>query len=158
MRPQLAERWPWLASHAVALRRALDRRFAADEADDIAQETILRVARSTAPIPQGPQAELWLRRVARNIGIDRWRREQRVAPLSLAMHVPAMPDATAERMDVEAAIGRLRPGDRRLLRLVASGVRYSEIAHRERVGTPAIRQRVARARARLVQLLTEVEP
>jgi RNA polymerase sigma-70 factor (ECF subfamily) len=150
-----AERWAWLVQHGDALRRTLRGRLRADEAEDVASEAILRAARSTDAVPPGARRVAWLHRIARNVAIDRWRRDRRLVPLDIAAHVTAEPETSAARVDVEAALKQLRPGDRRLLALVAAGTRYSEIARAEGVDASVIRQRVARARARALAALRE---
>ena len=153
--PESAERWAWLAEHGDALRRTLRRRLGVDEADDVASEAILRAGRSTVSVPPGARRAAWLHRIARNVAIDRWRRDRRLVPLEIAAHVTAEPNMSAARIDVEVALKRLRSSDRRLLALVAGGTRYSEIARSEGVEVSAIRQRVARARARALAALRE---
>ena len=150
-----AERWAWLAAQGDALRRTLRRRLGADEAEDVASEAILRAGRSAVSVPPGARRAAWLHRIARNVAIDRWRQERRLVPLEIAAHVTAEPNTSAARIDVEVALKRLRPSDRRLLALVAAGTRYSEIARSEGVDVSAIRQRVARARARALAALRE---
>jgi RNA polymerase sigma-70 factor (ECF subfamily) len=149
---ETTERWAWLVEQGDALRRALRGRLATSEADDVASEAILRAGRTTDAI--SPSAA-WLRRVARNIAIDRWRRDRRLVPLEIAAHVTAEPDTSPARIDVEEALKQLRPGDRRLLAQIAAGMRYSEIAREQGVDVSAIRQRVARARARALAALRE---
>jgi len=150
-----AERWAWLVEQDDALRRTLRRRLRADDADDVASEAILRASRSTVSVAPGARRTAWLHRIARNVAIDRWRRDRRLVPLEIAAHVTAEPETSAARIDVEAALKQLRPNDRRLLALIAAGARYSEIAHAEGVDVTAIRQRVARARARVLAALRE---
>ena len=150
-----AQRWAWLVAHAEGLRRSLHGRLEPDEAEDVAQEAILRASLSTRAMPPGAQGAAWLHRIARNVAIDRWRHDRRLVPLEIAAHVTAEPETSAARIDVEAALKQLRPNDRRLLALIAAGARYSEIAHAEGVDVTAIRQRVARARARVLAALRE---
>jgi DNA-directed RNA polymerase specialized sigma24 family protein len=97
----------------------------------------------------------WLNRIARNIAVDRWRRERRLAPLDIASHITVGPEAAVGRIDIEVALKGLRPSDRRLLGLIAGGARYSELARAEGVDASVIRQRVARARARILATLRE---
>jgi RNA polymerase sigma-70 factor, ECF subfamily len=139
--------------HVDGLRRSLRGRLEPHDADDVAQEAILRAALASNAVPAGAQGTAWLQRIARNIAIDRWRRERRLAPLETANHVTVEP--SAGRIDIEVALRRLRPDDRRLLASVARGVRYSEIARAEGVDASVIRQRVARARARALAALRE---
>src|SRR2546429_1431131 len=124
--PESAERWAWLAEHGDALRRTLRRRLGVDEADDVAAEAILRAGRSTVSVAPGPRRAAWLHRIARNVAIDRWRRDRRLVPLDIAAHVTAEPETSAARIDVEAALKQLRPNDPRLHALIAAGARYSE--------------------------------
>jgi RNA polymerase sigma-70 factor (ECF subfamily) len=137
------------------LERSLRGRLKADDAEDVAQETILRASLAQSAVPAGPRGAAWLDRIARNIVIDRWRRERHVAPLDISDHITAGPEASVGRIDIEVALKRLGPSDRRLLALIATGIRYSEIAHAEGVDASVIRQRVARARARVLAALRE---
>jgi RNA polymerase sigma-70 factor (ECF subfamily) len=156
MRPaERVDRWAWLAARSEVLRRSLTGRLSPWEVDDVTQEALLRAATSTTGVPGGSDGARWLARVARNIGIDRWRRRRREVAIDTAAHVPALPDAAAERIDLEAALGRLSRSDRHLLELVAAGLRYDEVAKGERITVVTVRQRVARARARLLTQLKE---
>jgi len=150
-----AQRWARLVAHADGLRRSLRGRLEPHEAEDVAQEAILRASISTKAMPPGAQGVAWLQRIARNVAIDRWRRERRMVPLEIAAHVTAEPETSVGRIDVEVAIARLRPDDRRLLAAIASGARYGELAREEGVDATVIRQRVARARARVLAALRE---
>lgn len=154
-RRESAQRWARLVEHVDGLRRSLVGTIGTHEAEDVAQEAILRASQSTSVVPSGAQGAAWLRRIARNIAIDRWRHDRRLVPLDIAAHVSAEPESSAGRVDVEVALAHLRPDDRRLLALIASGVRYSELARAERVDVSVIRQRVARARARVLAALRE---
>jgi RNA polymerase sigma-70 factor (ECF subfamily) len=154
-RRESAQRWARLVEHVDGLRRSLIGTIGTHEAEDVAQEAILRASQSTGVVPPGPQGAAWLRRIARNIAIDRWRHDRRLVPLDIAAHVTAEPEGSAGRIDVEVALAHLRPGDRRLLALIASGVRYRELAHADGVDVSVIRQRVARARARVLAALRE---
>jgi RNA polymerase sigma factor (sigma-70 family) len=147
-------RWAWLVEHADGLRRTL-RGLPAHDADEVAQEAILRASLATRAVPPGRQGVAWLNRIARNVAIDRWRRERRLVPVDVAAHVSVQPEVSEGRIDIEVALKRLRRSDRRLLALIAGGIRYSELAHSEHVDVSVIRQRVARARARLLVELQE---
>jgi RNA polymerase sigma-70 factor, ECF subfamily len=154
-RPGSVRRWAWLAEHADALRRSLGGRLDSNEADDVAQEAILRASATASPLPPGPRGGAWLHRIARNIATDRWRRERRLVPLDIAAHLIVEPELSDTRIDLAVALKQLRPSDRQLLTLVSTGIRYSEIARMEGVDASVIRQRVARARARVLALLRE---
>jgi RNA polymerase sigma-70 factor (ECF subfamily) len=154
-RRESAQRWARLVEHVDGLRRSLVSTVGSHEAEDVAQEAVLRASLSTSAVPPGAQGAAWLRRIARNIAIDRWRHDRRLVPLDIAAHITAESESSAGRIDVEVALAHLRPDDRRLLALIASGVRYRELAHAERVDVSVIRQRVARARARVLAALRE---
>ena len=148
------QRWAWLVEQADGLRRSL-RGLTSHDADEVAQEAMLRAALAPRVVPSGSHGVAWLHRIARNIAIDRWRHERRSVSLDIADHVPAEAEISAGAIDVDIALARLRPGDRRLLALIASGLGYSELAQAEGVDVSVIRQRVARARARLLAQLRE---
>jgi RNA polymerase sigma-70 factor (ECF subfamily) len=154
-RRETAQRWARLVEHVDGLRRSLRGTIGKHDAEDIAQEAILRASLSPRAVPAGEQGAAWLRRIARNIAIDRWRHDRRLFPLDIAAHVSVEPESSAGRIDVEVALAHLRPDDRRLLALIASGVRYRELANAEGVDVNVIRQRVARARARVLAALRE---
>lgn len=153
--PERARRWTWLVEHADGLRRSLRRVLPAHDAEEVAQEAMLRAALAPQAVPAGTQGVAWLHRIARNIAIDRWRHDRRLVSLDIAAHVTAQPEISDTRIDVEVALKRLRRSDRHLLALIAGGTRYNEIARAEGVDVSVIRQRVARARARLLEHLPE---
>jgi DNA-directed RNA polymerase specialized sigma24 family protein len=145
------ERWTWLAEQADGLRQALRRRYPADQADDLTHDALLR-AEEASSVPKGSPGA-WLQRIARNLAVDRWRSERRLVALETAVHVPAREIATAR--DIVDAVRRLRRSDRVLLTRLAAGARYAELARIEGVGPSVIRQRAARARARVLAHLME---
>ena len=153
--PERARRWTWLVEHADGLRRSLGRGMPAEDAEDVAQEAMLRAALASKAVPAGTQGVAWLHRIARNIATDRWRHDRRLVSLDIAAHVTARPETSETKIDVDVALKRLRGRDRHLLALIAGGTRYAEIARTERVDVSVIRQRVARARARLLEQLPE---
>jgi RNA polymerase sigma factor (sigma-70 family) len=153
--PDGARRWAWLVEQAEGLRRSLRGRLETHEADEVTQEALLRASLTPRAIPPGAHGAAWLHRIARNVAIDRWRRERRIVPLDIAAHIPAQQDTSAGQIDIEVALKRLRPSDRRLLALIAAGARYGELAQAEGVDVSVIRQRVARARARILEEIRE---
>ena len=113
-----------------------------DVAQDVVQETFLRVARNPKRLLSVESCHNWLLRVARNIGMDHVRRLTRVrrhAPLvatqaaSVAEERQQGETATLEREEerdrVRAEIQKLKPRHRELLLLkVQEGKTYREIA------------------------------
>jgi DNA-directed RNA polymerase specialized sigma24 family protein len=146
------ERWGWIAEQADGLRRALRRRYPADQADDLTQDALLRAAAASS-VPKGSRAA-WLQRIARNLAVDRWRSERRLVALDTAVHVPAR-EVGSTSGDLADALRRLERNDRVLLARLAAGARYAELARIEGVAPAVIRQRAARARARVLALLME---
>jgi RNA polymerase sigma-70 factor (ECF subfamily) len=130
-----------------------------DDAEDVAQETMLRALCRSGGIDLTGSPRPWLYFVARNVGIDQHRR-RRPVPLDgdvLATMVPPAPDdavAAVVRSDVVRVLGqamrRLCRRDREVL--VAhevEGLAIPEIARRDGVTPNAIRQRLFRARHNL---------
>jgi len=138
---------------------------AGDRADDLFQETWLRVARSWARRGHAEIAdqEAWLFTVARNVFLSD--RRARVTSARGATQlgedpVPAgrTPERIAEAREdaaaLEAALAELSDDDRAVLWLVAGeGLEQRQIARVLGVGYAAVRQRLARARERLAQRL-----
>jgi RNA polymerase sigma-70 factor, ECF subfamily len=136
-----------------------------DGADDLFQETWLRVARSWAERGRADidDEEAWLFTVARNAFLSERRahsvkargaEELRLVPPAPG---PSPERAAQERQDVaalDAALAALSDDDRTLLWLVAAeGLEQHQIARVLGIGYAAVRQRLARARDRLAEHL-----
>lgn len=83
----------------------------AEEARDLVQETFLRLARSTRPLPEGA-AEAWLVRVLVNLCRDRARRlgvRRRLAPERPERTASDPESAAVARVTVQSALSRLSP-------------------------------------------------
>jgi len=135
-----------------------------DVADDLFQETWLRLARSAAQLRDDSNLRAWLFTVARNLirSHARWVALDREAVDQLALGVVAQSQTTPyhavelseAQQALEAALGRLRPLYREALILVViEGMTPSEAAAIAEVSAEAMRQRLARARAELGQAL-----
>lgn len=135
-----------------ALRRVED----PEDAADVLAETFLVAWRRSADIPAGPQARLWLYGVARRTLANQRRGELRRARLNERLRTElvdaindwAPPDDGAG--EAIAALGRLDPRDRELLRLTA----WEELSPRQAatvlgLSPVAARSRLHRARRRL---------
>jgi DNA-directed RNA polymerase specialized sigma24 family protein len=138
------DRQLWLVNQRQWLLATLRRRLPPAAAEDAAQEALTRALATQSP----PQTRRWLLTTARNAAVDAWRRERRSISLDAAAHELSSPP-TLDRVQIAAAIGRLSSGDARLLRDLAAGYRYGEIAVALRLSEEAVRQRAARARTRL---------
>lgn len=129
-------------------------------AEELAQETWLRLARSAPTLDPATPVRPWLLRVGRNLflshrrrallDLDAWREEAWVrggAPLPEPLERLAQ---SAALRQVERALARLAVADRELLLLVGvEGLTPAEAASILGLTPEATRQRLARARARL---------
>lgn len=136
-----------------------------DVAEDLFQETCLKLAASAERLAPDGDLMAWLLTVARNGYLSRRRRDARLAlgedeGMAVGDAVTAAPDTAAEVGESLAALwralGELSTADRELLLLVGvEGLSHDQAASALGVGAVALRQRLHRARARL---LTGLEP
>ncbi|HET9955117.1 MAG TPA: RNA polymerase sigma factor [Polyangiaceae bacterium] len=136
-------------------------------AEDLLQETWLRLVHHAAALPPGTQLRPWLFTVARNLHTShrRWALLDGSRLLDLAFQprgsspspLEAMAATEAQRA-LERALTRLPLADREALLLcVVSGFEPSEAASILNISAEATRQRLARARAKLKVLLRSNE-
>jgi RNA polymerase sigma-70 factor, ECF subfamily len=120
-------------------------------AEDVAQETFLRVFRRLPTFSFEAKFSTWVFQIARNAGVDELRsRRRRIRLASLAPPpTPAvgMPEARAE---IDAALASL-PVDLReaVLLIEVLGLRYHEVARVLGVPEGTVKSRVFSARSRL---------
>jgi RNA polymerase sigma-70 factor, ECF subfamily len=154
------------ARHHAGLYRFLYRLAGSrDHADDLFQETWLRMARCWSSLEAVADVEAWLFTVARNVfmssrraGASERRGVERLRVLPEGRAAPA--DRALESHERAAALERawaaLDDDDRVLLWLVAvEELGQHQIAQVLGLGHAAVRQRVTRARARLAARLAE---
>ena len=128
----------------------------ADAAEDIAQETFVRLLRQKLP---EDEVRPWLFTVAMNLVRDRARkteRRQRLLTNAPSLVKPAtLPDEdveTAERiLRVRAVLERLSERDRQLLLMREEGFKYDEIAQVVGVAPASVGTLIARALRRFVE-------
>jgi RNA polymerase sigma-70 factor (ECF subfamily) len=130
-------------------------RYAGDrgEAEDIAQEALLRAWRRRSTLRDAARRNQWLAAIVRNEAF-RLRARARPEPSELIEALEGAEDehvvAVVERADLQAALRRLSPRDRLLL-----GMRYGEdltqpaIARRLGIPENTVKVRLHRARDRL---------
>ena len=148
--------------HAFLLRLARD----ASVAEDLVQETWLRLARSATRLDEQTDLAAWLFTVARNLHVShrRWRlldvermRTLRLWPRGGSAPTPFDQTAASEvERKLEAALGRLPAAYREALLLVTvERFEPHQAAAVLGLSTDAARQRIARARAMLRTALGE---
>jgi RNA polymerase sigma-70 factor (ECF subfamily) len=129
-------------------------------AQDLAQESFLRLYEKLAEGETIREPRAWLFRVAHNLGVNAHASAQAFEPYDESVH-DALPERAAgpeegligrERMErVERAVASLSPQQRQVLALRASGLRYREIAATMDIGVSTVFEFVTRAVARLRQ-------
>jgi len=146
--------------HTAARLRAYVARVLGDdgEADDIVQESYLRLLRS-APATDDPQ-QLWalLFRIAHNQMIDYWRRRRRQRDASSDEPVTGAGDPPDHplRLDMARVFNQLRPRQRQLLWLAyVEGATHREIASATGLRELSVRVLLARARRKLATLVRQ---
>jgi RNA polymerase sigma-70 factor (ECF subfamily) len=126
-------------------------------ADDLVQHTFLRLAEQGPELRPDSDLRAWLFAVARNAHVSharRFRSEVDEAALEAVSSPPADLEARLLLGDVEGALARLRPDDREVLLLVGvEGLDHAAVAAMLGLRAPALRQRLARARSRLLMEL-----
>ncbi len=146
----------WVAPHLGSLRALAAREVDASAADDVVQEALVRAwqRRSTYNADRG-STRAWL------VGIllDRARRHRVRRPKP----VPHLPDvdtqpgvASAQRLDVEAAVRQLPPRQRQIVTLhYLADLPVTEVGALLGVSAGAIKAQLSDARARLRQIMED---
>lgn len=141
--------------------RGFLRRRVRDEAtaDDLAQETLLRVYRSRAALREGERLEAWLYRIARRTLADHYRRGRVSEPLAEEPADEAAEAARGEAEEVERAclmrslggfLAALPEAYREPVRLAEwEGLPLELVARRLGLSLAATKSRVRRGRLRL---------
>jgi RNA polymerase sigma-70 factor, ECF subfamily len=120
-------------------------------AEDVAQETFLRVFRRLPTFMFEARFSTWVFQIARNAGVDELRsRQRRIRLASLAPPPTAAVGMTEARAEIDAALASL-PVDLReaILLIEVLGLRYHEVARVLGVPEGTVKSRVFSARSRL---------
>lgn len=142
--------------------RAFIRRRVRDDvvADDLTQETLLKVFRSREALRDGQRLEAWLYRIARTTIIDHYRRRRpgEELPADLASSpADASQDVTAAMTrSLKIFLEELPPAYREPVRLAEfEGMPLAKIALRLDLSLTAVKSRVRRGRAMLKKKLQD---
>lgn len=131
-----------------------------DLAEDITQETFVRVYRKLGTFRFRSKFSTWVFQVARNAGIDALRSRQRRERLLTAME-PREPEVILGgelRMEIEAALRSLSPKLREAFVLIeALGLTYREAGLTIGVPEGTVKSRVYHAREQLVSWMNVEE-
>ncbi len=142
--------------HAFIRRRVRDDATA----DDLAQETMLKVFRSRAALRDGLRLEAWLYRIARTTVIDFYRRQRPDGelPANLTAEVPEPADEASAAMarSLRKFLEELPEAYREPVRLAEfEGLPLAKIALRMNLSLTAVKSRVRRGRAMLKKKLQD---
>lgn len=144
----------------TARLRAFVRRRVRDEptADDVTQDTLLKVFRSRAALRDGQRLEAWVYQIARSTLADHYRRRRPAEALPEEIAAEPLDEVAALRESVIASTKRfleaLPEAYREPVRLAElEGLPLAKIALRLDLGLTAVKARVRRGRARLKKRL-----
>lgn len=130
----------------------------ATSADDIVQESYLRLVRSPPPTEDLQQLRAWLFRIASRLIVDQWRRSRlEHGPLEAPRdsYAASGPDIPL-RLDMARMFERLNPQQRQLMWLAyVEGANHREIAEALGIREASVRVLLHRTRRKLAKLLRE---
>jgi RNA polymerase sigma-70 factor (ECF subfamily) len=148
-----SESWDWEEVQRICLSFAFRYAKNRTEAEDIAQDSVVRAWRKRSTLRNSEARKSWLATIVRNEALREFARK-RPTPSDLIELAHGSDDervtATVERADLHAALERLNERDRQLVRL-----RYDEdmtqeaIAHRLGIPLGTVKVRLHRVRAKL---------
>jgi len=144
---------------AVPLRRyVIHTMGAARHADDIVQETYLRLLRHPPQTENPQELRPYAFRIASNLITDSWRKQKHETGVPETLDASTVDSDAALPLDMKRTFLSLRPLDRQLLWLAyAEGASHREIAAALGLRERSIRVLLSRARAKLAELLSPVE-
>jgi RNA polymerase sigma-70 factor (ECF subfamily) len=127
-------------------------------ADDLVQESFVRMLGAATPMDGEVHAKRYLFRVATNLLKDYWRKPKMssIEDMPEGLFANEYSNGTDAQMMLEPRLLQLRPRERQLLWLAhAEGYSHKEIAEIMGLRSPSIRLMLFRARHRLAELLKE---
>jgi RNA polymerase sigma-70 factor (ECF subfamily) len=148
--------WEWSEAHRVCLRLAYRYASNPSEAEDIAQDALLRAWRRRSTLREDGRRNQWLATIVRNEALRQRARPRPLPTATIEVREGAEDErvqATVELADLQAALGRLNGRDRLLLAL-RYGEDLTQAAIATRLGIPVgtVKVRLHRARNKLRRL------
>jgi RNA polymerase sigma-70 factor (ECF subfamily) len=151
---------------AVPFMRAFGRTLTGDaeQAEDLAQETVLQAWRCRGQFHPGTNLRAWLSTILRNRFYSsqrrrKWRADYDQEIIERTLVAPDDPSANVELEDVRRALAMLPDFQREALILVgAGGLSYDEVAHIMGCPVGTVKSRVRRARDELQAILFQNRP
>jgi RNA polymerase sigma-70 factor (ECF subfamily) len=148
---------------AVPFMRAFGRTLTGDveQAEDLAQETVLQAWRCREQFHPGTNLRAWLSTILRNRFYSsqrrrKWRADYDAESIERTLMAPDDPSANVELEDVRRALSMLPDFQREALILVgAGGLSYEEVATIMGCPVGTVKSRVRRARDELQAILYE---
>jgi RNA polymerase sigma-70 factor (ECF subfamily) len=128
------------------------------EARDVLQETLVRVARSARGFDSEEVFWCWLKAVARNAARDGGRKQRRYFDFlqKFALHPPVQPAGCDLGAALEECLDELNPGDRRLIEAkYLQGETIRELSASTRTTEKAVESRLLRVRRQLRERLLQ---
>jgi len=125
------------------------------DAEDIAQEVMLKGLVKIKKLSKGKQFEAWILQIAKNLCIDFLRRRKRIKPVNLRQQMQAG-QRNQEKHELEQAVRRL-PKELRLplVMYYFDNKSAENIAEKLNISHSGVCQRIRDARKQLHKLLTE---
>ena len=153
-------RTPFEQFYARYHRRLLGfaiRAYGRADADDLAQDAMVRAYASYARLDPGRDPWPWLVAIVRNVARDRYARPAAVPFADVPVGADDGPADVEERAMVRAALGRLSSGDRTVLVLREwHDLSFGELSGLLGRSPNTLRQQVLRARRRLADAYTSL--
>lgn len=145
--------WEWGEAHRVCLRLAYRYASNRSEAEDIAQDALLRAWRKRSTLRESDRRNQWLATIVRH---EAFRQHARVRPeptATIELHEGAEDErvvAAVELADLHAALDRLSERERKLLELrYHEDLTQSAIADKLGIPEGTVKVRLHRARNKL---------
>jgi RNA polymerase sigma-70 factor (ECF subfamily) len=134
-----------------------------EEAEDLLQDTWLRIHRSRHTYRPGEQLLPWVYAIARHVRVDAYRRKRRVTTYESAVEVlpeppPERSRSAADVPSFEELVAPLPPGQKEVITMLkVAGLSLEQVAEATSSTVGAVKQKAHRAYERLRSLLASGE-